>query len=92
MKLRFSKNKYMYSGLLIVIVISFVVFYASFYFQVWQSQNIHEVSDIPDHALFIQKFSKIGYFPVYTIWYRLVSCSKLYFICIFCTIIIKARI
>lgn len=57
---------------LIVLMISFFVFYNTFVYQVWQTTNLHWVSDVPIHAKFIEKFAHDGNFPVYTFWYRLV--------------------
>jgi len=66
------KNKDMYLGLLITSVVSGLVFYSAFYFQVWQTIKSHAVSDLPAHVEFIIRFSREHNFPVYTLWYRLV--------------------
>ena len=66
------KNKDMYLGLLITFVVSGLVFYSAFYFQVWQAVKSQAVSDLPAHVEFIIRFSKEHSFPVYTLWYRLV--------------------
>jgi hypothetical protein len=56
-----------------VVVISFFIFYYSFVYQVWAVTNLHWVSDIPAHAKFTEKFVQKDAFPVYSIWYILVS-------------------
>lgn len=66
------KNKDMYLGLLITLVISGFVFYGTFLFQVWQTTKFHAVSDVPFHAEFVLKFAREHNFPVYSLWYRLV--------------------
>lgn len=66
------KNQYNMLGLLIVLIISFLVFYYSYIFQVWQATNTHWVSDVPDHSQLILDFAKRQNFPVYSLWYRLI--------------------
>lgn len=66
------KNKDLYLGLLITLVISGLVFYSTFLFQVWQSTKTYIVSDVPFHAEFIIKFAREHNFPAYSLWYRLV--------------------
>ncbi len=70
------KDKHMYLGLFVIACLSFSVFYYTFYFQVWQPSNSHWVSDIPTHASAIEKFSKNGNFPIYSLWYRLVNITS----------------
>jgi hypothetical protein len=72
MRVLMLNNKLMYFGLLLTVTVSYFVFYDTFLFQVWQTTNSHWVSDVPVHAQYIQKFSEGGYFPVYSLWYRLV--------------------
>ena len=62
----------MYIGLLATLVISGLVFYGTFLFQVWQTTKSHLVSDVPFHAEFIIKFAREHDFPAYSLWYRLV--------------------
>lgn len=68
----FMQNKGIYSSLIIIIV-SFLVFYTSFVIQVWQPINPHWVSDVPNHAQFISEFTQKGHFPIYSIWYVFVA-------------------
>lgn len=58
--------------MLITFIVSGIVFYSAFYFQVWQAVKSHAVSDLPAHVEFIIRFSREHNFPVYTLWYRLV--------------------
>lgn len=68
------KNKPMYIGFIITIIVSCIVFYDSFLFAVWlPTTQQHWVSDVPVHAQFTLLFSTLGHFPAYTMWYRLVQ-------------------
>lgn len=67
------KDKYMYLGLFVTICLSFSIFYAAFYFEVWQPHNLHTVSDLPFHVIMLKKFQEAGYFPIYSLWYILVN-------------------
>lgn len=62
----------MYLGLLVTLVISSLVFYSTFYFQVWQTAKPGVISDIPFHTEFIIRFAREHQFPAYSIWYGLV--------------------
>jgi hypothetical protein len=62
----------MYLGLLSTLVISGLVFYSTFVFQVWQTVKSRAVSDVPAHVEFVLKFASEHSFPVYSFWYRLV--------------------
>ncbi len=62
----------MYFGLLITLVISGLVFYSTFYFQVWQAAKPNVISDVPFHTEFIIRFAREHQFPAYSIWYGLV--------------------
>lgn len=66
------KNRFMFLGLLVTLMISVSVFYGAFFFQVWQAVKSHAVSDLPAHVEFTIRFSREHIFPAYTLWYRLV--------------------
>lgn len=66
------RSKYMYLGLLVTVVISSLVFYGTFYFQVWQAAKPNVISDVPFHTEFIIRFAREHNFPAYSIWYGLV--------------------
>ncbi|WP_141650450.1 hypothetical protein [Legionella massiliensis] len=65
------KQRVIYFGMLVTMVVSCFVFYKSFQFHVANPNPW--VSDLPSHTQYVLKFTQSGKFPAYTLWYKLVS-------------------